>query len=361
MPVGERPGLVLPRPHALAPTACGARDTPTRSALAPRPAPRARSPRSARRGAAGGCPRRSRASADAGRERTAADLDEDAVEVVAEPLDHLPADRAAAVEAERVLRALHAERHRAAVDGRAEAVDARVARRVVGDARAHLDRGAELVRARPSDPRVGPVGTNTEQRPVDRAGQGGRGERGVPARGDGERRPGGRRAPTRRRSAATRCSRIAHQVAGLVAAGDVARLVLHPHAALAAEAEGFARAPVDRSKGVTWKPVPSTARDAVVERAHQRGARPRSPMPLARGERGPGAQRVERDERVRVVGRRASARGSAPAAGRGGGRRRSRSGSATATAWRSGTNAPQTAQRQPVTIGSELRPARSGR
>ena len=156
-------------------------------------------------------------------------------------MGHLPADRAATVEAPRVLRALHRERHRTGGHGLPEPMDARIARRVgvepwTGD---HV--GVQLVQ--PGD--HGGVGRHRDEDangPPHRRGERARRQRRVAARGDRERWPIGRPGP--------RCptgglggdevQQDREQVARLVAAGHVVGLVLHPHPAVGVEAEGIA-------------------------------------------------------------------------------------------------------------------------
>ena len=96
--------------------------------------------------------------------------------------------------------------------------------------------GAERLEQVEHDRPAPTSGTNTSIGQSARRGQRGRGDRRVAARGDGQRRRD-RPSPVRSASAARRCSRIVDEVAGLVAAADVAGLVLDPHVAGATAAQ----------------------------------------------------------------------------------------------------------------------------
>ena len=146
---------------------------------------------------------------------------------------------ATAVEAERVVGSLHAERHRAGVDGGAEGVDARVARWELGPAGAHHDVGPELPEAF-DDGVIGGRWHVHVEGPPDGGGQRGRRQCRVPARRDGEAAP----CPREQTEALGRfeVQQHAHEVAGLVGPGHAARLVLHPDAPVGGEAEGVGQA-----------------------------------------------------------------------------------------------------------------------
>ena len=202
-PVGGRVAHVLPRRHQLAPMGCR------------RGSPRGRRPlpgtgeRRARRRSARRQPQRRRPLPAHGGQRSATDLDERRGPTL--DVGHLPPDRAAAVEAPHVLRALHAERHRAGGDGLAEAVHARVAGRVVDRSRARHDVRRPATRAARAPPSSADGGTNTSIGQSCDCGQRRRGDRRVAARGDGQRRALAPRRPGPSDSAARRCSRIVNR------------------------------------------------------------------------------------------------------------------------------------------------------
>ena len=122
---------------------------------APAPGPAARSPRSARR--RGGRRRRGpiRCTSPARRRRPGRRRGR------ARRVGHLPPDRAATVEAQGVLRSLHAERHGAGGDGLPEPQHGRVARRVVRRRRGHGWMRAPSDSSSPSTSAPAHVGTNT--------------------------------------------------------------------------------------------------------------------------------------------------------------------------------------------------------
>src|SRR6056297_144464 len=171
-------------------------------------------------------------------EGAAADLHEDAVEVVDPGADELvadlPADGAAAVEGEGVLRALHGERDGAGGNGLAEAEHRRVARWVGGATLAAVCAGAEPVEF-VAEPGGHPRGHEHVDRPVGCSGEGRCSECSVAARRDRERWPC-REVAEFLGSAQVQEDR--EEVAGLLAATDSPGLVLHPDAATVREAEG---------------------------------------------------------------------------------------------------------------------------
>ncbi len=224
-------GLGLPRPHVLRPAARRGSDTDGLSEL-PRPGERRAAlglhrMKLGRDGAVG------ESSGEAGTERAATNLHEGAVDTgqaeIDELVDDLPTDRSPTVEAQPVLGSLHGERDGTVGHGDAEAVQARIAGRVTGAAGAGDKVGAEGGKAI-EHLAISRRGDKDLQRPLRGCGQRCRGEGGVAARRDGERRTvaviGGEQVQHDRR-----------QVPGLVRAGDVAGFVLHPYAAAVVEPE----------------------------------------------------------------------------------------------------------------------------
>ena len=169
-------------------------------------------------------------------ERAASDLDDEPVERDAGG-DELPADRLAALDGEPVQVALAGERQRAGRQRLVEGVDGRVA----GNAR--MPRAGRDVCAERGEPlehdRVGVDRDEDAQGPAAGRGDDGGRERGVPAARDRE------LSPVVRVGEAEPFDDLepdqdAEQVAGLVGAGHVLRLVLHPDAAARGEAEAVA-------------------------------------------------------------------------------------------------------------------------
>ena len=280
------------------------RPSPTRGA-APTPGPAARSPRSARRGAAGGTPASAAPAPTHVGQRAAADLHEDPVERRAERvLGHLPADRAAAVEAQRVLRALHAERHRARrrrPRGSGGRTDRPAGRRPRAGSRRPRPRRAACERVRATDGSAH-GGTNTSSGQSTGGGQRRRRQRGVPARGDGQRRPRGRRRDAEplggqqvqqdRRSGDGPC--------GSRPTLPVSSFTQTPPSTAEAERVGEPVGPVERRDAEAGAVDRGDARRRPRARARPRR---RSVMPLATRERVPRQPAPIRDERVRVVDR----------------------------------------------------------
>ncbi len=226
--VGERVRM-LPWRHQLAPPRAE-RGLRNRRVLRSPPGPRERGATLGLNGVeAHGWPE---APPDARRERTTTDLHHDTVEalVVARPgggVGQLPTERAAAVEAQGVLRTLHAEGQHATGNGLAEAQHGRVARRVAREPRAHGDPGVERLEQR-EHVRRGPLRHVHLERPRHRPGDGGGGDGGVATRGDRERRPP-RTGSQAEQLGRAQVEHDADEVAALVAAADVAGLVLDPH------------------------------------------------------------------------------------------------------------------------------------
>ena len=227
-----------------------------------------------------------------GCERPATDLDDEPIEghaVVGELVDELPAERRAALDDEPVLVALAGERHGAVLDRRLEREV-----RMGSPACARLRAGRRVTVAPRSrqpveDGRLG-VGRHEDEQVAPRgAGDDGRGQGRVAAAGDGQ-RP--RRVEPGDRLGHAQLEHDAHQVAGLVRAGDVAGLVLDPARRPAGRGRGARASAAARANGVVRKPWPSTAAIAVVElarpgpRSARRSSRPRAP----RGRRGSGVR-----------------------------------------------------------------------
>ena len=291
---GSRP----PPTNRPAPTATSAttsvRPAPARHGVgrAPRPAPAARSPSvctACRRTPGAGRPRRRRPARrrrpgrTGGRGRRA-------------EVGHLPTDRPPAVEAPDVLRALHAERHRPVGDGLAEAVHARVARRIVGPPRAGDDPGPRVRRAvraptrrrsagrtrrSASRPNAASVAAAIAALPHEAMASGGRSRHGA--------RPSS--------SAARRCRRMVNRWRALWLPPTWPGLVLEPHPAVGGEAERVAQPVVAGER---------RDREAAAARPARRRAR-RAPPPSSRWPRrtcptpaGSGSDRTDRRRRRRV-------------------------------------------------------------
>ena len=187
--------------------------------------------------------------------------------------------RAAAVEAQRVLRTLHAERHRAGGDRLPEAVDAGIARRVVVAPRADRDLGPQPVQRVHDGPDRPTAARTPRARPVGR-GQRGRGQCGVPARGDGQ--AAARDRPTPSSSAALQVQqdrRAGGGPCGSRPRSPVSSFTHTPPSSVKPSASDSASA---RANGVTHeagrRPPPATA---LVDLAHERGARRRRSCPIA--------------------------------------------------------------------------------
>ena len=213
---------------------------------------------------------------------------------------HLPTDRASPVEAPGVLRTLHRERNRAGAHGGPEPVHTRVAGHVWRLAGAVLDGGAQADEGR-HDGLVSPLGHEHRDRPGEGRGQGRGGERRVPAGRNGQRGPVGPAPPGHQRAlfGDDEMQGDRHQVAGLVAAGDVAGLVFDPDAAVRAEPEGFGE-PVRALQWCPMEPDPAHGRNGGVEATDAL-----DPVvgPEAGGgrERVPGKVGAQRHERVGIV------------------------------------------------------------
>ena len=265
-PVRDRVRLVLPRPHELGAVARGVaeaagvrRDRVERALQRPRALGldgvdlRRGGDRAELRGLA--------QAADAGaREGAAADLDHEPVERDAGG-GELPAERLAALDREPVQVALAGERERAPGHGLEQAVVGRVAGDA-GPAGADLDLCAQ--RLEPGEHggvRVG--GDEDLQRPAAGRRDDRRGERGVAAGGDREVGPVVRQAEP---LGDLEPDQDAEEVARLVRAGDVARLVLDPDPAAGGEAEPVGELLGTRERRLD-EAVPVDARDLAVERA----------------------------------------------------------------------------------------------
>jgi hypothetical protein len=237
--------------------------------------------------------------AEARCESPAADLHEDAIEVVdpgaGELIADLPADRAAAVEGEGVLRALHGEGDGAVGDGLAEAEHRGVARRVGGPTFAAVDACAEPVEF------VAEAGSHPRRhehvdRPVGCLRQRRGGERGVAARGDRERRAGREVAEL---LGGSEVEQDREEVARLLAAAHSPGLVLHPDAAAVGEAEcvGQRIGPSERRRP---EPGAGDIRDRCVELTDKTAAG-LAVHPVGVGVGGPGELVVVAHVRVGVL------------------------------------------------------------
>ena len=179
----------------------------------------------------------------------------------ADALGHLPADRAAAVEAQRVLRPCTLNGTAPAATASRNRMHARVARRIVVAARTRLTIAAPSRSSARRPPGRAHGGTNTSIGHSTARGERRRGQRRVAARGDRQRRPvrrtdGPRREP--QRSAARRCSRIVNRCRALWLP---ATLPVSSFTQTPPSAGTRARRTARRSgaNGVTLKPVPATA------------------------------------------------------------------------------------------------------
>ena len=164
------------------------------------------------------------------RQRPAAHLNGEGVDLRpfgGERLDHFEGERPGAFYGEAVVGPLHAERDRAAGDGAAGGVHARVAG-LARRADANLDIGAEV--AKPSDHASLRIGRNEDvDRPVGGACDDRRGERGVAAGRDRQAaRPQVLAEPQAGDLQDAQIEHHAHQVAAFMRARDVPRLVLDP-------------------------------------------------------------------------------------------------------------------------------------
>ena len=285
MPSATECGSCLPRPHHSRPVPPGIGRGRRAPAQRPRPRPAARSPRLCTAWS-----RRPRRPRRAGRHRRTWRAPRrrparrrgpgDAAELVGQ----LPADRAPAVEAQRVLRTLHAERDGPGGDRLAEARGRTGRRAGRRRARAHDRRSrAELTRG-VEHPADRPTAGRTRRSASRRArGERGRGERGVAARGDGERRSARRRqaagARPRRGGAGSR------RGGGPCGSGDVVRLVLDPDAAVAVKPSASDRR-AGRAERRDREPDAVDRRDGGVE-LRTRATASASAMPCAVGERLP--------------------------------------------------------------------------
>ena len=141
-------------------------------------------------------------------------------------VDELPAQRGAALDGVAVEVALHREGHGAGRDGRQQPVVGGIAG-LSWLALADLDLRAEAAQA--LDDRGLGAGRHEDEQAAPRgAGHDGRGQGGVAAAGDGQRRVGIGQAEVLGHAQA---EHDAHEVARLVRAGDVAGLVLDPETA----------------------------------------------------------------------------------------------------------------------------------
>ena len=176
---------------------------------------------------------------------------------------HLPADRPPAVEAQSVLRPLHGERHRPGVDRLTEAQHA--SGRQAGRRR----RRSHVVIRRPSRSRrartagVGPVGDEHVDRPAGGAASVAAASAALPheaiASGGRSDSAGPWHEPQQLGGAQVQAA--GEQVTGLVTPGDVAGLVLDPHAAVGVNPSS-SDSSSDRANGVTRNPEPSTSATA---------------------------------------------------------------------------------------------------
>ena len=180
-------------------------------------------PRHVRQDAEGGClGQRLRHST---RQRAAADLNDDVIESSSpgESSCHLVTERLAALDGEPVLVPLARERERTVRDRRLEAVIGRVANDALS--RGH-DRDLRSQLAQPvQHDRLGVGRDENQEPPAPRGSDDCGGQGSVPAAGDGERRPrahGHAQPPDN-----LEMQEDPEQMACLVRAGDVARLVLH--------------------------------------------------------------------------------------------------------------------------------------
>ena len=201
------------------------------------------------------------------RERTAAHLHDEIVQRRGATGQHLVHQRLAAVDRQAVLVALAAERQRASAQRLVEAVHAGVAP-IAGRARAGDDGRTECVQSLEHG-RLG-IGRDVDLQGARRGTrEHRRGERGVAAAGDRQRRPAAGLDDRQ-------MEQQAHQVARLVRTADVSGLVLHPDL----EAEAFAerRLPGERRRA---KPA---AVDAAMRSSMRRTRSTNAPslMPRAR-------------------------------------------------------------------------------
>ena len=288
-----------------------------------------------------------RRGADTRGERSPADLHDDAIERATGAVDrrlgltqHLPADRAATVEAPHVLRALHAERHGARRHRLAKPVHARIAGRIAGSTRADDDLRRQ--RREPSDDALARRRRHEHpDRPRRRGSQRRCRQRGVAARRDGQRRPTRRRTDAAghgaspMRSAVSRCSRIVNRWRALWLPATLAVSSLIHTPPVGGEAERV-RESVRAGERRPPEPGAGDRRDRGVGLRDQRDRAPAPSSPRAAANASHASARPEGEERigvVTVVGTRCAAP-RRRSARRGADRARRSSGSATTAAWR---------------------------